>query len=525
MSCGCAKPEKTNLWTPIGEFQQPTEILPGENIDCYAKRAGTQAKDYVAEKLENRIDNTSLTTDLKLKVDETFKLTPNSTKRAISWRVNVNGQPIDEVFPGIFNTSTGRMSGTIPEDKANKNYDVFVTAYDAVGDQIDSRAFNFFPKKEDKNTTIKFVWPFSPRGVVTSTFGPRKAPVDSRTGASGGSQHNGIDIARGGPVRGNILAAGDGTVVRCGPGRGWGNVIFIEHRDVSNKLVATTVYGHWEEAYVTVGQRVGAGQKIAKEGNAGVSTGPHLHFEMHRGAWKNPIDPLPYLNGTITLANNNLNEQPGTPDPAAGETTVTNSDRGMTSSEADPKNVKCPKDLSPLQKGDEATPKQTPPDVPISPTNAASQTQVKKALDESNLDEDDKKLLMFMAKIESGFKADAKNPASSARGIFQMLDKTAEAAFAKIGVPATIENRNDPYLATKAQIEFYKTEQKKYYDEFVTKGTIAGKTLPPDLQQKYAGLSKGEFIYGLIHHDGVGNAVKGNDLQGLGYYRKKTREA
>lgn len=525
MSCGCVKPERTELWTPIGEFKQPTAILSGENIDCYAKRAGTQSKDYVANKPEDRIDNTSLTTDLNLKVDETFKLTPSSTKRATSWRVTANGQPIDEVFPGVFNANTGRMSGTIPESKANVNYEVFVIAYDAAGEEIDSRAFNFFPKKADKSSVIKFVWPFSPRGVVTSTFGPRKLFRDPNTGQMTESMHGGIDIARGGPVRGDILAAGDGTVVRCGKGQGWGNVIMIEHRDAKNTLVATTVYGHWEEAYVKVGQKVGAGQKIAKEGNAGVSTGPHLHFEMHRGGWKNPVDPLPYLNGTITFANNNLEGQPGTPDPAAGETTIINNDKGMTTDEANPQNIKCPKDLSPLQKGDEATPKQTPPEVPISTTNAESQAQVKKALDESGLDEDDKKLLMFMAKIESGFKADAKNPVSSARGVYQMLDKTAEAAFAKIGVPATVENRNDPYLATKAQIEFYKTEQKKYYDEFVTKGTIAGKTLPPDLQQKYAGLSKGEFIYGLIHHDGVGNAVKGNDLQGLGYYRKKTREA
>jgi hypothetical protein len=197
----------------------------------------------------------------------------------------------------------------------------------------------------------------------------------------------------------------------------------------------------------------------------------------------------------------------------------------MTSAEANPENVRCPKDLSSLQTGAEATPNPDAPNVPVNPSTAEVQQKIQQALDESGLAEDDKKLLMFMAKIESGFKADAKNPNSSALGIFQMLDKTAEANFAKIGVPATSKNRNDPYLATKAQIEFYKSEQKKYYDEFQSTGKIAGKTLPPELQSKYAGLSKGEFIYGLIHHDGVGNAVKGNDLQGLGYYRKKTREA
>lgn len=523
MSCGCDKPEKNELWTPTTDFRQPTEILPSENIDCYAKRANTLDKDKIGKFEENRIDNTSLATDLNLIVDETFKLTASSTKRANSWRATVGGQSINNLFPNIFNAATGQISGTIPEDKANKNYEVLVIAYDASGEEIDSRAFNFFPKKASKDNAVKFVWPFFPRGKVTSRFGPRKPIVDPRSGTPSSSQHSGIDIASGLPSRGDILAAGDGTVTRCGPGRGWGNVIFIEHRDANNKLVATTVYGHWEEAFVKVGQKVGAGQKIAKEGNAGVSTGAHLHFELHRGAFKNPVDPMPYLNGQITFANDNLADTPGAPNPAAGETTITNSDRGMTADEAKPENVRCPKDLSPLQKGDAATPQASTPEVAQSTKFPESQAAVKKALDESGLSEEDKKLLMFIANIESGFKPDAKNPASSARGIYQMLDSTAEAYYKKIGVPATIENRNDPFLATKAQVAFFK-DQSKLYDEFVAKGTLAGKTLSPELQQKYAGLSKGEFIYGLIHHDGVGNAVRGNDMQGVAYYRQKTRQ-
>jgi len=524
MSCGCDKPEKSELWTPTTEFRQPTEMLPGENIDCYAKRANTQDKDKIGKFEENRIDNTSLTTDVNLNVNQTFKLTPSSVKRAVFWRASCGGQPINDIFPNIFDGASGTISGTIPENKANRNYEVLVTAFDASGEEIDSRAFSFFPKKGNKENVVKFVWPFSPRGRLSSRFGPRKAVVDPRTGTPSSTMHSGIDISSGLPGGADILSAGDGTVTRCGPGRGWGNVIFIEHRDANNKLVATTVYGHWENAFVKVGQKVAAGQKIAKEGNAGVSTGPHLHFEMHRGAFKNPIDPLPYLNGEITIANDNLAESPGQPDPAAGETTVNNTDRGMTSEEADPQNVRCPKDLAPLQKGDEATSQPSTPAVPPSTQYPESQAQVDKALDESGLNDEDKKLLKFVANIESGFKPDAKNPASSARGIYQMLDSTAEHYYKKIGVAPTIENRNDPYLATKAQVAFFK-DQSKYYDEFLTKGTLAGKTLSPELQQKYSSLSKGEFIYGLIHHDGVGNAVKGYDMQGVGYYRKKTRQS
>ena len=70
-------------------------------------------------------------------------------------------------------------------------------------------------------------------------------------------------------------------------------------------------------------------------------------------------------------------------------------------------------------------------------------------------------------------------------------------------------------------VRFYKDAILKFYNEFKSKQTIAGKHLSPELIQKYNGLSKVEFCYGLIHHDGVGNAVNGVDRQGVQIARSR----
>lgn len=520
MSCGCRQPDRTGLWTPIPDFTKPTEILPGENIECFAKRANDQIKDPIAEKPSGKIDNTAIVSDLSLNVNEQFRLTSNSTVTAAIWEISTDGV-LGAVPPNLtFSPTSGTLSGTVAEENANKNYKILVRARDGAGDEIDSREFNFFPKKGSKDDTIKFVWPLSPKGTVTSRFGPRRSPT---TGAS--SNHGGIDIANPRSSPGNILAAADGTVVRCGPGKGWGTIIMIEHRDAQGRLVATTGYAHWSESYVKVGQKVAAGQKIAKEGNEGVGTGNHLHFEMHKGPFKNPIDPLPYLNGEGIPAA--LNNDPTTGAPSGGFETISNSNRGLTANEAN-SGGDCPDELPGQFGGGQDAPSPTP-----TPVTAANPTQqqvldaINQALDEDpSLTPEDKEHLRFVAKIESNFKPDAKNPASSARGLFQMLDKTANSYYSKLNPPInnpTIEQRNDPYLATKAQIEFYKREQKPYWQEFQSSGgtRIAGKTLSPEVQARYAGLSQGEFTYGLIHHDGVGNAVRGVDRQGVDYFRRR----
>jgi murein DD-endopeptidase MepM/ murein hydrolase activator NlpD len=96
--------------------------------------------------------------------------------------------------------------------------------------------------------------------------------------------HRAIDYAAniGTPIR----AVGDGTVVYAGwSNQGYGNLTSIRHNSVY-----TTNYGHQSKIYVKIGQKVKQGQVIGAVGSTGLSTGPHLHFEMVKNGTK--INPL-----------------------------------------------------------------------------------------------------------------------------------------------------------------------------------------------------------------------------------------
>jgi len=98
--------------------------------------------------------------------------------------------------------------------------------------------------------------------------------------------HNGLDMdgSTGDPIR----ASAGGTVILVGVKGGYGNTVMIDH---GGGMV--TLYAHQSKLGVSVGQKVTAGQTIGYVGSTGVSTGPHLHFEVRiDGA---PVDPMKYL--------------------------------------------------------------------------------------------------------------------------------------------------------------------------------------------------------------------------------------
>ncbi len=99
--------------------------------------------------------------------------------------------------------------------------------------------------------------------------------------------HKGLDVAvaYGSPVK----AAASGKVIFSGVRGGYGNCVMVEH---GNGLV--TLYGHLSELLVEANDRVKAGQIIAKSGNTGRSTGPHLHYEVHKN--NQPVNPRLFLN-------------------------------------------------------------------------------------------------------------------------------------------------------------------------------------------------------------------------------------
>ncbi len=131
-----------------------------------------------------------------------------------------------------------------------------------------------------KGKKSEFIWPLL--GKITSPFGWRIHPVLKTR-----QFHNGIDIEA--PVGTIVHAAAPGKVYFVGTQEGIGNVVILQH---ANDYY--TLYGHLSKALVYTGQFVEAGQPIAASGNTGISSGPHLHFEIRHGA-EFPIDPMRYL--------------------------------------------------------------------------------------------------------------------------------------------------------------------------------------------------------------------------------------
>lgn len=130
--------------------------------------------------------------------------------------------------------------------------------------------------RELENT---YLWPL--QGRITSYFGRRNL------GMGTSSFHRGVDVAA--PYGSTITAARTGTVAFAGwSTQGYGYLVKIRHAGG-----AETWYGHNSKILVRVGQYVRQGEPIGLVGSTGISTGPHLHFELHeRGR---PVDPLSQL--------------------------------------------------------------------------------------------------------------------------------------------------------------------------------------------------------------------------------------
>ena len=108
-------------------------------------------------------------------------------------------------------------------------------------------------------------------------------------GSRWGTLHAGVDIAA--PIGTPVFTPESGVVLQAGPASGFGLAVAVQHGDGT-----ITLYGHVNQFFVRVGQAVSAGERIAEVGNRGQSTGPHLHFEVHKGGlYANRTNPVPWL--------------------------------------------------------------------------------------------------------------------------------------------------------------------------------------------------------------------------------------
>lgn len=138
-----------------------------------------------------------------------------------------------------------------------------------------------------------YVWPCPGYYYLTSEWNEDR----------GSYNHGAIDIAGGGIMGSNVVAAASGTVISantgcvhnwgksgsCGCGGGYGNYVWIDHGNGK-----ATIYAHLTSVSVSIGDYVSAGQVIGTVGSTGESTGPHLHFECrYYGERYNPMSEFP----------------------------------------------------------------------------------------------------------------------------------------------------------------------------------------------------------------------------------------
>lgn len=146
--------------------------------------------------------------------------------------------------------------------------------------------YEFVNEPREKNYS-KIVMPLNREISITSPYGTRMHPI---FGAS--KFHNGIDLAANYE---NVYSVLDGVVTETGwDNKGGGNYIKIKHFDRFE-----TAYLHLSEIYYRVGEFVNAGFIIAKSGNSGNSTGPHLHFSVKE--FGQNINPTHFLNDLIKV--------------------------------------------------------------------------------------------------------------------------------------------------------------------------------------------------------------------------------
>ncbi|MEK9200982.1 MAG: M23 family metallopeptidase [Patescibacteria group bacterium] len=258
-------------WTASDKVRDKTleyEVQPGDTVSAVAEKYGVSADTI-------RWEN-GMTSANQIKPGQKLKILPVSGVRhkvargetvySIAKKYSANAQAIVD-FP--FNTFSDNESFAL-----DVGQDLIVPDGKKPNEVQWSPTQNVARRTPDAgavSATGQFAWPMG--GVITQNFA---------------WYHRGLDIAtaHGTP----IVAADSGRVTTAGwpDNGGYGNRVVIDHGNGY-----TTLYAHLSKVYVTAGQTVKRGDTLGLEGSTGRSTGPHLHFEIHKnGVFVSPLQHL-----------------------------------------------------------------------------------------------------------------------------------------------------------------------------------------------------------------------------------------
>jgi murein DD-endopeptidase MepM/ murein hydrolase activator NlpD len=177
-------------------------------------------------------------------------------------------------------SKTAVLESADPGDTGSLDMEVLRVQIEAAMQSV-SEIRSYIVEQKDIHLATPFGWPVA--GRISSPFGYRNHPVHEER-----KFHTGVDLSV--PSGSEVKATADGIVSFAGSTENSGIVVVAEHGHGFS-----TAYAHNRKALVRVGQRIVRGEVIAMSGSTGVSTGPHVHYEI----WRNgrPTDPVGFLAG------------------------------------------------------------------------------------------------------------------------------------------------------------------------------------------------------------------------------------
>ena len=249
--------------------------------------------EYIVNKYQEQINATNLYIDrqatmLEAKMSELSEI--EFTQASISGGILNLANKLENISTQYFSELPGTTAAIVDYNRIDEFLDDVdsitraLNEFDGLAELSESEMVQFEDIRVNLSNYLEYVpslWP-TESTYIGSDFGMRWHPILKVL-----KEHTGLDL--GGAYGDDIYASGAGTVTFAGWNGGYGYLIRIDHGDGIE-----TYYGHCSKMLVSVGDTVEKGQVIATVGSTGVSTGPHLHFEIRIDGVA--IDPKPFIN-------------------------------------------------------------------------------------------------------------------------------------------------------------------------------------------------------------------------------------
>lgn len=257
-------------------------FVSGQHIDYWKVKADNKIMKvrmlFFAEQIQK---SREMLSQIKENDDHIRTLLAMKSKRMIIENGLGSGGPTPIESSALSTLLSGNMNSISDANIAQQSFDL-LEEYKASMKSY-SEVVQHISIQREKVKYTPSIWPC--RGIITSPFGFRLHPLFRNK-----FFHTGMDIAN--VPNTPVFSTADGVVIFAGWQEGYGYVMSVEHG-----YKYRTVYAHLSKILVRKGQFVSKGQKIARMGNTGRSTGTHLHYEVHYNG--RPVNPMKYLNSYL----------------------------------------------------------------------------------------------------------------------------------------------------------------------------------------------------------------------------------